>query len=58
MGHLVKTNSKWNTITSHFGCSCGCLYHAISITDLETFKSYDRALSIDTSKKGNLAFIH
>jgi Trk-type K+ transport system membrane component len=56
MGHLVRTNSNWNTITTHFGCIYGCLYHAISKKDnrLEIVNSYDRALSTDTIKKDNL----
>jgi len=38
MGHLMRTNSKWNTITTHFGCNYWCLYHAISIERPQIWK--------------------
>ena len=38
MGHLVRTNSKWNTITTHFCCNYGCLYHTIRIERQQIWK--------------------
>ena len=44
MGHLVRTNTEWNTITTHFCCNYGCLYNTRSIDRQQIWKLWNHMI--------------